>query len=195
MKKRLCENHKFLFEWPGESPAFSFFEKNSFISGKMTCELIIQSQGFEGLRVADNMFSCDRKVFILTALWVCMKQDNDPEKLLYNLQKSLAKIKVLLTWLQLKQFETRSDHPPAFEMSELTQAGLRNELLFFTLASQELRDMINDKTISLEADKRKQIKQELTELEKKFENIDIPSDFQCGRIGDRRSKKGAVGYS
>jgi hypothetical protein len=123
-----------------------------------------------------------------------MKKDVDPENLLYSLQKSLAKIKALLAWLQLKQFETRSDQPPAFVMYDPTPVDLRNELLLFTLASQELRDMVNDKASHLNANKRDQVKQGLNELEQNFESIDIPSDFQCGRIGDKRFKNGTAGF-
>jgi hypothetical protein len=85
-----------------------------------------------------------------------MEKNSDPKTLLSTLDNSLAKIKTLLAWLQLKRLEVRVDQPPAFVMYDPTPVDLRNELLFFMLVSQQLRDIVNDKTSRLNAGKRNQ---------------------------------------
>jgi hypothetical protein len=123
-----------------------------------------------------------------------MEKNSDPKTLLSTLDNSLAKIKTLLAWLQLKRLEVRVDQPPAFVMYDPTPVDLRNELLFFMLVSQQLRDIVNDKTSHLSTGKRNQIRLALAELERNLDSLDIPSDFECGTRGNSRFKNGTKGF-
>jgi hypothetical protein len=92
---------------------------------------------------------------------------------LRNLRQSLAQMKALLAWEQLKQSEARPSEPPVFQVYDPTETDLRNEYSFFLSTSIQIHTILNERYACIPAPAREAVRRTLAKLEQQVYQLNL----------------------
>lgn len=106
-----------------------------------------------------------------------MMEDVDLEAGLRSLRNSLQQMKALLAWEQLKESEARPGQPPAFQISDPTEADLRNEYSFFLSTSVQMHSILDDVSVTMHEADRQSIKRQLSKIEQQVYGLNLQQRF------------------
>ena len=97
---------------------------------------------------------------------------------LQQLENTLAELKSLLAWEELKQAEARPGDPPGFIIADTVQEDIKNTYSCFLARHLELKHAVfhlNDKELSLR--KKQTFQRKLANLEKQFRQLNLTQRF------------------
>ena len=101
----------------------------------------------------------------------------DLEESLQRLRQSLARIKALVAWEQLKHGEAGPNRIAPFQMQDPTHEDLRNEYAFLLAAIMNTHSIINDHSSSIAQTVRTDFRCQLAEIERQLRGLQLYRRF------------------